>query len=135
MAIGTPTSAILPTVPRAEMMVVPTGKTWVEELSTPACVIFFSVSMTKTSDPCGASTTENHGMSPFQYSEMEVFGVPPPRISTVSMNGISRQPFGSLVAVASTNQDLKMVCACASSVLFIRRLDRKSTRLNSSHLG
>jgi hypothetical protein len=66
MAIGTPTRAILPTVPRAEMIVVPTGSTRVDEFSTPSRVIFFSVFTTQMSEPSGASTTENQGMSPFQ---------------------------------------------------------------------
>src|SRR5690348_9804083 len=76
------------------MIVVPIGSTLVEELSTPARVICFSVRMTQTSESAGASTTENHGMSPFQYSITDVLGVPPPIISIVLENGTLDHPSG-----------------------------------------
>ena len=61
ISIGTPTSAILPTVPRGEMIVVLSGRTLVEELATPSGVIRFSVVITQASVSAGASTTENQG--------------------------------------------------------------------------
>lgn len=66
MAIGFPTKAVLPTVPRAEIMVAPTGRIRVDEAFIPSIVILFSVFTTQASESSGASTTENHGMSPLQ---------------------------------------------------------------------
>src|SRR3989338_3942868 len=84
----------MPTVPRAEIIVVPTGRIWVDEFSTPSHVIFFSVSTTHMSELLGASATENHGILPFQYLTTDVFGVPPPMISTISAKGWTSHPFG-----------------------------------------
>ena len=73
--------ARLPTVPRAEMIVVPSGMRRAELPATPAAVTDLAVLKTNRSLPEGVSTTENQGMVPSQYSAMLVFGVPPPMIS------------------------------------------------------
>ena len=63
----------------------------------------FSVLITKTSLSAGASTTENHGTSPPQYSGTEVFGVPPPIISTISENNLTSHPLGTSPSSESWN--------------------------------
>lgn len=105
--MGTPTSAIRPTVPRAEMIVVPTGRIRVDEFSSPSRVIFFSVSTTQTSAPFGASTTENQGISPPQYPDTEVLGVPPPMISTVPAKGCTLHLSGISPSSDSTSRSGK----------------------------
>ena len=146
-----PVRASRPTVPRAEIIVVPSGSNLVEDSRKPFSVICFSVSRTQISVGEGASTTENQGISPSQYSGMEVFGVPPPITSIVSRNGSDIHPLGispdsdssnesgNMAAVAtsmpsgwrpsilactgskSTNQDLKMAWAMDSRVLLVSR--------------
>lgn len=65
-------------------MVVPTGKILAAEFSRPEWVIDFFVS--KTNGPLhGQSTTENHGISPFQYDSFVVLGVPPANMVILSV--------------------------------------------------
>ncbi len=70
---------------------------------SPSVVMFFSVVNTYTSDSLGASTTENHGISPFQYSSTEVLGVPPPISSIKSLKDVVIQPFGTQPNSVSSN--------------------------------
>src|SRR5690625_7173153 len=82
-----PAMARLPTVPRAEMIVVPFGINRAELPAKPLSVMVFSVAITNTSLAEGVSTTENQGMSPPQYSSTDVLGVPPPMIVSSSLSG------------------------------------------------
>ncbi|CRR30298.1 hypothetical protein PAERUG_P59_Wales_1_VIM_2_09_13_00008 [Pseudomonas aeruginosa] len=132
-------------------MVVPIGSSLADEFLKPSIDICFSVSRTKTSDVFGASTTENHGISPSQYSGIDVLGVPPPMTVIVSVKGNTLHPFGTVprsdssklsgnkAAVAasipsgwrpsalartgskSTNQDLNSAWAMASRVALVSR--------------
>lgn len=65
--------------------------------------MLFSVDNTYTADSLGASTTENHGMSPFQYSSTVVLGVPPPINSIKSLKDVINQPFGTQPNSVSSN--------------------------------
>ena len=94
MAIGIPRQARRPTVPRALIMVVLPGRIFVELLSTPARVIDLSVVKERMSLKVGASFAVYQGMSPSQYSDTEVLGVPPLKISIESLRTPTPHPSG-----------------------------------------
>ncbi len=72
-----------PTVPLAEIIMSSFFNNFVLLFSNPNLVIVFSVLETYFL-PELKSTTDNQGISPFQYSSIEVLGVPPPITSAIS---------------------------------------------------
>ena len=71
-------------------------KSLVELFCKPNCVIDFSEFETQRLSLL-KSTTESQPMFPFQYSLIEVLGVPPPIIFTTFPKVVFTQPFGMLL--------------------------------------